>query len=149
MLNMYLNSLFYLIFEDISIFKEEVYKEGYASSYSVDHMNVDDYYILSFNADSNYADLFKDTIDKYLKNIKVSEEELNRVKKMSIASEIRSSDNVNRISRDLSNRFINYNKVYVDSIKYVKKMNINELNKIIRSISFDNNTFVLMLPKND
>ena len=108
---MYLNSLFYLIFDEISLFKEEVYKEGYASSYSVDHINVGDYYILSLSADSNYADLFKDTVDKYLKKIKVSEEELNRVKKISIASEIRSSDNVNRISRDFSNSFINYNKV--------------------------------------
>ena len=149
MLNMYLNTLFYVLFDEISLFKEEVYNEGYCSSYMVDHMNVGDYYILTLNADSNYADLYKDTVDKYLEKINITEEELNRVKKISIASDIRTSDNVNRIARDISNSFINYNKVYLDTIKYIKKMNINDLKKILKSISFEDNTFVLMLPKND
>ena len=98
---------------------------------------------------SDYADLFKDTVDKYLKNIKVDKEELDRVKKINIAGEIRNSDNVTRIARFIQNNFIMYNKVYLDNIKYLKKMNIDELNDIIKSINFDNNSFVLMLPKNN
>ena len=147
MKNIYLNTLTYIIFDDISLFKEEVYNNHYCSNYSIEHMNVENYYIFTISADSNYADLFKDTVDKYLKNIKVTKEELERVKKISIASEIRSSDNANRIAKDISNTFINFNKIYLDSIKYIKKMNINDLNEIIKSISFDNNSFVLMLPK--
>ena len=149
MINMYLNTLFYILFDEISEFKEEVYNEGYASNYIIDHMNVGNYYILSLNADSNFADLFKDTVDKYLSNIKVTEEDLNRVKKISIASEIRTSDNVARIARDITNCFINNGKVYVNGLSYIKKMNIDELNDIIKNISFDDNSFVLMLPKKE
>ena len=146
--NVYLNTLAYILFEDISLFKEEVYKEKYCSNYVIEHINVGNYYILTFNADSNYADLFKDTVDKYLKNIKITKEDIERVKKISIAGEIRSSDNVSRIARDIGNTYVTFNKVYLDGIKYIKKMNVEELEKVINSISFDDNSFVLMLPKN-
>ena len=149
LVNMYLSTLFYLIFDEISLFKEEVYSNNYCSRYDEGCSFVDKYCIFSISADSVYADLFKDTVDKYLSSIKVSSEELDRVKKINIAGEIRNSDNVTRIARFIQNNFIMYNKVYLDNIKYIKKMNIDELNEIIKSINFDNNSFVLMLPKNN
>ncbi len=148
MINMYLSTLFYLMFDEISLFKEEVYNENYCTRYDSGCMFVDNYCILSFNADSNFADLFKDTVDKYIENIKVTQDDLERVKKITIAGEIRNSDNVNRLAKDIQSTFVMYNKVYLDNIKMIKKMNIEELNEIIKNISFENNTFVLMLPKN-
>ena len=126
-----------------------MYSNNYCSRYDEGCSFVDKYCIFSISADSVYADLFKDTVDKYLSSIKVSSEELDRVKKINIAGEIRNSDNVTRIARFIQNNFIMYNKVYLDNIKYIKKMNIDELNEIIKSINFDNNSFVLMLPKNN
>ncbi len=148
LVNMYLSTLFYLMFDEISLFKEEVYNENYCTRYDSGCMFVDNYCILSFNADSNFADLFKDTVDKYIENIKVTQDDLERVKKITIAGEIRNSDNVNRLAKDIQSTFVMYNKVYLDNIKMIKKMNIEELNEIIKNISFENNTFVLMLPKN-
>ena len=148
LVNMYLSILFYLVFDEISLFKEEVYQNKYCSRYDENCMFIDNYCIFSINADSTYADLFKDTVDKYLSNIHVTEEELNRIKKIDIANEIRNSENVNRIARDIQNSFVLYDKIYLDNIKMFKKLNIKELNEIIKNISFDNNTFVLMLPKN-
>ncbi len=147
LLNMYLSTLFYLVFDETSEFKEEVYKNKYCTRFDEECTFLDDYCIFSLHADSEYADLFKEAVDNYLKNIKVSEEELERVKRINIAGEIRNSENVGRIARYIQNDFVIYNKIYLDNIKYIKKMNIKELNEIIKNISFDNNSFVLMLPK--
>ena len=149
LVNMYLSTLFYLMFDETSEFKEEVYNNNYASRFDEECTFLDDYCIFSLHADSEYADIFKDTVDKYINNIKISEEDLERVKKINIAGEIRNSENVNRIARYIQNDFVIYNKIYLDNIKYIKKMNINDLNEIIKNISFDNNSFVLMLPKEE
>ena len=78
-----------------------------------------------------------------------SNHKISRIKRINIAGEIRNSEDVNRIARYIQNDFIIYNKVYLDSIKYLKKMNIDDLNEIIKSISLDNRSFVLMLPNSE
>jgi len=147
MTNMYLNLLFFMLFDEGSLFREEVYKEKYCTSYYLDHLNVDNFYILSFNADSEYADLFKDTIDKYLNNIKVYEEDFNRIKKILIASEIRISDNLPILADGIMNDFVKYNKVILDHVSLIKKLDFNILCDLIKKINFQNNSFILMLPK--
>ena len=149
LVNMYLSTLFYLMFGETSEFSEEVYKNKYASRYDEECTFIDNFCIFSLHTDSEYADLFKDTVDKYLENIKVNADDLERIKRINIAGEIRNSEDVNRIARYIQNDFIIYNKVYLDSIKYLKKMNIDDLNEIIKSISLDNRSFVLMLPNSE
>ena len=146
LINMYLNCLFFMLFDEPSEFREEVYREKYCTTYYIDHLNVDNYYVLSFNADSNYADLFKDTIDKYLNNLKLNEDDFNRTKKILIASEIRVSDNLNVIADGIMNDFIRYNKVILDHVSIIKKMDYKVLSDLVKKISFDNNSFILMLP---
>ncbi|MBP5684298.1 MAG: insulinase family protein [Bacilli bacterium] len=146
LLNLYLNCLFYILFDETSLFSEEVYQNNYCVNYFIEHMYVDNYYILNFNADSNFADLFKDTVDKYLKKIVVTKEDLERIKNVLIAGEIRIGDNLNSIMNDIQDEFVRYDKIILDHASIIKKMNLEEMNSVINDISFDNNTFVLTLP---
>jgi len=147
-LNMYLNCIFYILFDETSLFSEEVYKNDYCVNYYVEHMYVDNYYILNFNADSNFADLFKDTVDKYLKNIIITEDDLERVKNVLIAGEIKVSDNLQSIMNDIQDEFVRYDNIILDRVSIIKKINLKDINQIIEKLSFDNNTFILMLPDN-
>ena len=147
-LNMYLNCIFYILFDETSLFSDEVYKNDYCVNYYVEHMYVDNYYILNFNADSNFADLFKDTVDKYLSNIKVTEDDLERIKNVLIAGEIKVTDNLAGIMNDIQDEFVRYDNIVLDRVSIIKELNIKDMNNIIKKLSFDNNTFILMLPDN-
>ena len=146
-LEMYFNLLIAILFGSTSEFYEKIRSENIVSAYYVDHSNYGNSYILEFSVDSEYADIFKDLVDEYIKNIKIKEEDFIRMKRVWIASEIRMSDSPDMQAENLLDDLINYNKIFPNRIEMINEMNMKELNKLIKELDFSNSCFVLMNPK--
>lgn len=146
-LDMYLNMIFNIIFGSTSLLYEKIRKENIANYYYVDHNYYDKFYTLEFDAESDKADIIKEEIDNIIDNIVIEEKDFNRLKKVWIASEIMMSDNVSNIANNIFDDLILYNRVVNDRIDIINSLNMEELNKVIKEINFDNRCFILANPK--
>lgn len=146
-LNMYLNMIVTLVFGNTSEFNEIVRDENYATGFYVECNSYNDYYCLEFVAETERADLFKDLVDQYLKNLKITKDDFQRIKRVWIASEIKISDNEDFLADSVLDDLIFYNEFYTNRIEIIDKLNMKELNKVIKEIDLENSSFVLINPK--
>ncbi len=147
--NMYLGVIMSSLFGTTSDFKEKVTKESLTSGFYIEKNQFDNYITLDITSESDKADLFVDEIKKTLKNIKIKSSELERIKKVWIASEIRMIDNVEMTVDNVYSDFITYNDVYLNRVDYIKGLNIKRLNKFIKELDLSNQSLVMVLPKSE
>ena len=95
------------------------------------------------NDGEKYEELIK-RIDEVFKNIKFSENELERKKKVLISNEIFSYENIEMINDMIVDNIIFDNKIEIDIINIIKSLNIDELNDIVNKIDFDNKSIVIL-----
>ena len=79
-------------------------------------------------------------IDNELKDLSIMEEELERKKKVRKSNVIYRSDSIYSINNKIVSDVMNYNKVIFDDYKKIDKLNIKDMNKIIKEINLDNKT---------
>ena len=106
-INMYMGVIMANLFGSTSIFKERVTKEHLTSGFYVEKNNFDNFLTLDITAESDKADMFIDELKDTLKNIKIKTADLERIKKVWIASEIRMIDNVEMTVDNIYSDFIN------------------------------------------
>ena len=83
-------------------------------------------------------------IDNELKDLSILEEELERKKKVRKSNIIYRSDSIYSINNKIVSDVMNYNKVILDDYKKIDKLNIKEMNKIIKEINLDNKTIYIV-----
>ncbi len=142
----YLNTLFSIIFGETSDFSDYIKEKNLVTYLGIDHDYTDNIYSLFIEAESKYADLLKDEIDKLFKNIKIDEDDFNRMKKIWISYLIRGIDKPERVCNTIIDLYIDYNE-YRDKMEIINNLQYQELFKIISELDFSNKSFVLMLPK--
>lgn len=143
---LYLSLLFSHLFGETSPFNEKVLEENLAIDFYLDHISFDNIYTFHIEAESEYADLFKDEIDHTLKNINITKEEFERIKKIWIAVVIRSLDNKENLAYSIVDDIIRDGNIY-DQLKLINKLDYKELLTLINKLDLSNKSFVLMLPK--
>ncbi len=143
---LYLSLLFTHLFGETSKFNEKVLENELAINFYMDHLNFDNIYTLSIEAESEYADLFKDEVDKTLDNISILEEDFNRIKKIWISIVIRSLDNKENLAYSIVDDIIRDGKIH-DQLELINKLEYSELLNIIKKLNLNNKSFVLMVPK--
>ena len=143
----YIMALISLMFGSSSDFKEEMLVKKYITSFSAGSMMVDDYFIIEFYAESEKPKEFIEKLIDNFKNIKITKEQLERYKKVKIASIVMNSDNVESVSEDIINDYITWDKIIDNQIEIVRNMNIECLNKIIEGLDIDNNGTVVLKQK--
>ena len=149
LLNIYLNCIFSVLFGSISDFYEKVYFDELTTGYYYEHAYHGNYYILSIEAESDKADLFKEMVDECLKNITITEEDINRQKKMWIASEIRLGDHIDVLVDGIQEENMLYGSPNFERVNFIKSLNKKELDQVIKELDISNSSFVLMLPKKE
>jgi len=141
---MYVSSIVSILFGSSSAFKEKVLKNGYIHYITCDKMLVDDYLIIEFYAEGTKdKQLLEEIIDTF-KNVNIEHEQLERYKKVLIASTVMESDNVQGIAEAVISDYITWNKIIDDKIDLIRKMNLKELKKVKNSIDIDNNSTVVI-----
>ena len=143
---LYLSSLIPHLFGDTSPFNEKVLTNNLASGFYLDHISFDNIYAFSIEAESDYADLFKEEVDKTLKNINITEEDFERIKKIWISMVIRSLDNKESLAYAIVDDLIKDNNIF-DQLELIKQMKYEKLVEYLKKLDWTNKSFVLMLPK--
>ncbi len=148
-LNMYMGVIMSSLFGGTSDFKEKVTTEELTTGFYVEKNNYANYLTLDITAESDKADLFIDEINNTLQKIKIKNSELERIKKVWIASEIRMIDNVEATVDNIYSDLILYDKVYTNRIDMIKELNIKKLNKFIKELDLTNKSLVMILPNEE
>ena len=142
---LYLSLIFSHLFGETSKFNEKVLEEELAINFYLDHLAFDNIYAVSIEAESEFADMFKDEVDNTLKHIEISLEDFERIKKSWISVVVRSLDNKEHLAYSVVDDIIN-NGTIDDQLELINKLDYNELVKVINKLDISNKSFVLMLP---
>jgi len=145
-LKMYLNLIIGALFSEGSDFEDKIIKEKKATYFYHEHFVWDDIYVLSFNAESEYADLLVDEIDKIVNNIQIDEQEFLRIKRIWYSIIIRSIDSQGSIADSISDDILEDEKV-IDYYELINHLKYDEMMKVIKKMDFSNKSLTLVLPK--
>lgn len=145
--NLYIGMILNILFGLSSRFRERMKKEKLMTSFYNERNFVGDYLIINFYANSTDAKKLVQEIKNELKNGQITEEEVERLKKVWISSEVIMIDSFATTLDNVLDDIINYGKIVEDKVNIYKTLNKKELDKIYQSIDFDNSSVVYVEPK--
>lgn len=148
-IGMYLGIITSNLFGSSSKFREKVRKEKLTTGYYEEKNTFDNFITIDITAESEKADMLVDEINNVFDNISITEEELERIKKVWIASEIRMIDSVELTVDNMYSDLIQYGRVYENRVDLIKGLNIKDLNKLIDALDLSNKSLVFILPNNE
>lgn len=146
-INMYLGIITSHLFGSTSDFKEKINNLHLTTGFYQEKNNFDNFITLDIVAESDKLDLLIDEIDFAYQNIVIKKDELERIKKVWIASEIRMIDNLELTVDNVYNDFINYGQVIFNRVDIIRNLNIKDLQKVIDNLDISNKSIVFILPK--
>ncbi len=141
---LYISAIISILFGSSSKFREEMYEKGLITYFSTGKMIVDDFLIIEFYAETDKSEQLSKEIFKCFKNASIKEEELERFKKVLIASKVMNSDNVQTLADVIIDDYITWNEIINDKIDKIRSMNYKELIKIKDELKLDNSATVLL-----
>ena len=144
-LSIYMYVIFNLLFGDTTKFDEEAKKDGIiTNSLYYNILDIDSHFVISLiNSTDKYEELIK-KIENQFKNIKFSEEELNRKKKVLMSNEIFSYENIEMVNEMIVDNIIFDGRIEEDIIDIIDSLNVDELMDIASKIDFDNRSIVIL-----
>ncbi len=145
--NLYVGMILNILFGLSSRFRERMKKEKLMTSFYNERDFVGDYLIINFYADSKDAKKLVEEIKKELKTGNITEEEIERLKKVWISSEVVMVDNIALTLDNLLDDIISYGEIIPNKIDLYRSMNRKGLEEIYKKIDFDNASVVYVEPK--
>lgn len=146
-LDLYLNMLTTIVFGSSSEFREKARTEKLLNSIYLEWESIPDTKVFYLMASSQKPDILIDKIKEELKNITISEDTFNRLKKVWIANEVKMIDSINATVSNIFDDIVRYGTIIPEKLELIRKMKVETLEKIIKSINFDNISIVKMLNK--
>ena len=148
----YLFSLYLGLFNNIkfglsSEFRERMKQKQLMTSFYTEREIYGDYIMIVFAADSDKPDELVSEIKQELKTFDIKVEEIERLKKVWISSEVIMIDNMLITLDNILYDLINYGKIIDNKVEIFKNLNLKALKETIQSINFDNASYVLVNPK--
>lgn len=103
-------------------------------------VNTDKHILAMIMLESSKPDKAFKLVKEELNDLSITEEELERKKKVRKSNCIYRSDSIYSINNKIMSNIMNYNKVILDDYKKIDDINIKDMNKIIKNIDLDNIT---------
>ena len=143
--NMYLSTLFNILFDDTSLFYESAKEEGIIDTeIEIESIDTKEHKIFVLLFKSNKYEEAINRINEILKNIKIDKADLERKKKVYISEMLYILDDISEANRILVNDIILYNKPYPNIYNIIKDMNIKDLENIISKLDLSNrSTYII------
>ncbi len=98
----------------------------------------DDYILISFEAETEYKEELIDSIRQELKNIKITKEEVERIKRVDIANFIMHFNDIIEVAEDIQDDIITNGKIVEDILDIYNGLNATTANKVAGTIKTDN-----------
>ena len=149
-LSLYIGMILNILFGSTSIFKDEMLEKRIMTSLYLERMYVDDFLIIEFWAETEHPEELIKEINDHFQNYQIEEIEVERCKRVWVASEVMMTDNVEATISSLLNDVVEYGEIQTERINFIKKMNYKKLLEIKDKIDFSNDcTLILKNKKKD
>ena len=145
--NLYIGLMLSIKFGLSSVFREKLKKEQLMTSFYMEREIVGEYLIIVFKADSETPFELIEEIKKELANIEILEEEIDRLKKVWISSEVIMIDNINMSLENIVDDIIEFGDIIPNKVEIFRSLNKKDYDKILSSIDFSNSSTVIIRPK--
>ena len=148
-LDLYLNMIISLCFGASSNFREMIRKRHLVSRSGYYFQDIDNIITFMVEADVlNYPVYIKE-LENYLENLDVLEEDLERLKKVWISSEVVKTDYADSLVDTVVDDLINYHKIITNYVELIKNMNIMTMKEVIKGLDFTNRSIVRVVSENN
>lgn len=134
-------------FGNISEFYEEMLEKKCMLNISFYSFFVPNYNIINIICETEKPDELIKEITNRLKTVEVDKDDLERYKKVFIASNVRTSDNVIGTVNDITNDLVDYKDIIDNKIDIVKSITLKDIKDIKSRINLKNRAVVTVLPK--
>lgn len=142
LLDLYLNMILSLAFGSSSEFREMTRKRHLVNGSSYYFENYGDTIIFIVGVDTLNSVVYLKELENYLNNLEIKEEDLERMKKVWISSEVIKTDYADSLVDNITSDLTLYNEVITNYVPLIKSMNIETMNEIISSLDFTNKALV-------
>lgn len=136
--NLYVGMILSLLFGLASPFRERMKKEKKMTSFYYERNLIGNYLIIEFYAESSEAESLVAEIQKEFKKAVFKEEDVERLKKVWISSEVIMIDNISATIDNVLDDLIDYGKFIPDKIDVYRSLNVKELEEIYHTLPLDN-----------
>lgn len=143
--NLYLSSIFNILFDETSIFYEKMKEEDLLDTpIDIDTLDTDEHKVFMFTFKSNNYEKVINEIDNVLKNIDIAKEDLERKKKVNISNLLYTFDDISRTNKLLLNDKIMYDDIHTNIYDILKSMNKEEMDEIISKLDTSNKSILII-----
>lgn len=144
----YIVLLFDILFGSSSKINEELHdKKIIYGDIMIDYVEAGDYCLFMVGCETDKKDEFIEKVTNVTNNIFVTKDELERKKKVLIGSRIALSDDIFSINDKIMANIIKYSYPICNAYEIITSLNIDEMNRIIRELSFENKSIFVINPK--
>lgn len=146
--NLYLFIIFSIMFDDTSLFDEEAKADNtIVNSLYLNILNCDTHVLISLINETDLYDKLIKKIDTALDKIEISEEDLERKKRVLISNELFSFENIEIINEMIIDNIIFDNNVERDMVALLRSLNKEEMDEVIESLDLNNKSIVVLKSK--
>ena len=140
-IKIYLSILFDLKLGPTSLIDENLKKLNLIThSLDVTLLNTDKHILIIIIAESDNTNKIMKYICDELNELTITQEELDRKKKVRKSNCIYRSDSIYAINNKIMGNIMNYDEVILDDYKKIEDINMNDMNKIIKKLDLSNKT---------
>ena len=144
-LHLYMYILFTTLFDETSLFDEELKKDGIINNTTyVSLLNTNTHLLISLVNETNKYEEFLERLKDKLNNMEINEKDFKRKKKVLISNEIFAYENVENINDIIMDNIIYNNELEDDPIGIIKELNMETLLKLIKKIDISNASEVIV-----
>ena len=146
-LDLYLQMIATLLFGNSTLFREQIREKKLVTNFSYEWDTTTKYKTLLIYSETENPELLIDEIYKYLKNISIDQKDLERLKKVWIANEVKMIDSIDATIYNIVDDEVRYKKIINNKIDAIRKLNKKKLDEIASKLNFNNKSKVILLPK--
>lgn len=141
----YLSIFFDLKFGMTSLLNEELReKDIITDSLGGDAIDVKSHVLYTICGETNKKDKLLEALMSSMEDLSVSEDELERKKKVYISSLIYMTDNIFRLNHKVMNDINKYGEIIDNNYDEIKSLNIIEMRKVLNSVDFSNYNVIVV-----
>ena len=146
MLNLYLNMLIAINFSNTSAFSEKMRTEHLAlrSNYMI--QTEEDIKSFIIEIDTLQSDQFIEALEEQLHHLTATEEDMERMKKVWISSEVIKSDYADALLDSFVDDLVIYHDIVTNYVDLIRSMNMKTMKKVMEELDFSNRSIAKLTP---
>lgn len=144
-LHLYLYILFTTLFDETSLFDEELKKDSIITNTTyVSLLNAKTHILITLINETTNYEKFKEKLEERLEKLEVSKEDFERKKKVLISNELLAFESVEAVNDIIIDNIIYDNKLEDNPIEVIKSLKYEELEELIKKLDISSRNKVII-----